>query len=77
MEEEVEEEEKKTKHNIRREGKRTKENRTKGKGRDQKPSETQTHKSWGKQGTSEQSNKCEREQKNNVCSQPVFEIAEK
>ena len=47
------------------------------KGRDPKPSETKTHKWWVKQGTSEQSNNSRREQNNNLCSQPVFEIAEK
>ncbi len=47
---------------MRREGKRSKENRRKGKGRDEKQSETQTHTWWDKQGTNEQGNNSEREQ---------------
>jgi hypothetical protein len=63
---------------MRREGNRTKDNRRKGKGREYKPSETQTHTWWEKQGISEQGNNNEeREQKTNVCSQPLFQIAEK
>ncbi len=62
---------------MRREGNRSKDNRRIGKGRDQKPSETQTHTWWDMQGISEQGNNSEREQKTNVCSQPLFQIAEK
>ena len=62
---------------MRRAAKRTKENRRKGKGRDKKPYETQTHTWWDKQGTSEQGNNSDREQKTIVCSQPLFQIAEK